>query len=138
ALTTREIDRLFDVVRRVTANGAGVVYISHRLQELSRIGDRVTVLRDGRHTGTFALADVSIDQLVCLMANRDVRDHFPRRRAVPGDELLRLEHVSAVSGVDDVSLTVRRGEDGRAARPPGAGHSAVARVPPGPGRPATR
>ena len=137
ALTTREIDRLFDVVRRVTANGAGVVYISHRLQELSRIGDRVTVLRDGRHTGTFALADVSIDQLVCLMANRDVRDHFPRRRAVPGDELLRLEHVSAVSGVDDVSLTVRRGEIVGVAGLLGAGRTELARVIAGADRPAS-
>jgi ribose transport system ATP-binding protein len=135
ALTTREIDRLFDVVRRVTANGAGVVYISHRLQELSRIGDRVTVLRDGRHTGTFPLADVSIDRLVCLMANRDVRDHYPRRRDVPGDELLRLEHVSAPSGVDDVSLTVRRGEIVGVAGLLGAGRTELARIIAGADRP---
>jgi ribose transport system ATP-binding protein len=136
ALTAREIDRLFDVVRRVTANGAGVVYISHRMQELSRIGDRVTVLRDGRHTGTFRLDDVSLDRLVCLMANRDVRDHFPRRRSAVGEELLRLEHVSASPKVDDVSLSVRRGEIVGLAGLLGAGRTELARIIAGAERPA--
>ncbi len=135
ALTTREIERLFDVVRRVTAGGAGVVYISHRMQELSRIGDRVTVLRDGRHTGTFRLDEVPLDRLVCLMANRDVRDHFPRRRAPVGEELLRLEHVSAPK-VDDVSLTVRRGEIVGVAGLLGAGRTELARIIAGAERPA--
>jgi ribose transport system ATP-binding protein len=131
ALTSREIDRLFDVIRRVNANGVGVVYISHRMQELTRIGDRVTVLRDGRHTGTFALADVTVDHLVRLMANRDVGDHFPRRRGDPGEELLRLEHVCstyAAAGADDVSLRVCRGEIVGVAGLMGAGRTAIARI----------
>jgi ribose transport system ATP-binding protein len=128
ALTSREIARLFEVIRRVTAGGVAVVYISHRMRELAEIGTRVTVLRDGRAVGTFPLADVSFDVLIRLMANREVRDHFPRRRCLPGDELLRLEHVSGASGVDDVSLHVRRGEIVGLAGLLGAGRTELARI----------
>ncbi len=128
ALTAREIDQLFAVIRRVTANGVAVVYISHRMRELAAIGDRVTVLRDGRNVGTFELASVTTDELVRLMANREVREHFPRRRAAPGDELLRLEGVSGASGVDNVDLTVRRGEIVGLAGLLGAGRTELARI----------
>jgi ribose transport system ATP-binding protein len=127
ALTGREIERLFAVIRRVTAAGVAVVYISHRMRELAEIGTRVTVLRDGRAVGTFPLAEVSFDALIRLMANRDVRDHFPRRRSVPGHELLRLEHVSG-AGVEDVSLTVCRGEIVGLAGLLGAGRTELARI----------
>jgi ribose transport system ATP-binding protein len=128
ALTAREIERLFAVIRRVTHGGVAVVYISHRMRELAEIGTRVTVLRDGRAVGTFALSDVSFDALVRLMANRDVRDHFPRRRGTRGSELLRLEHVCGASGVNDVSLTVRRGEIVGLAGLLGAGRTELARI----------
>jgi ribose transport system ATP-binding protein len=128
ALTAREIERLFEVIRRVTAGGVAVVYISHRMRELAEIGTRVTVLRDGRAVGTFPLAGISFDALVRLMVNRDVRDHFPRRRCTPGTELLRLEHVSGASGVTDVSLTVCRGEIVGLAGLLGAGRTELARI----------
>ena len=128
ALTAREIDRLFEVIRRLTATGVAVVYISHRLRELTAIGDRVTVLRDGRNVGTFDLSAVTTDQLVRLMANREVREHFPRRRANPGSELLRLDAISGARGVDRVSLTVRRGEIVGLAGLLGAGRTELARI----------
>ncbi|MBI1872282.1 MAG: sugar ABC transporter ATP-binding protein, partial [Acidobacteria bacterium] len=128
ALTTREIDRLFKTIRRVTAAGVGVVYISHRMRELTEVGDRVTVLRDGRRVGTFTRSEVSTAELVRLMANRDVRDHVPRRRRAPGGELLRLEHVSGASGVDDVSLVVSQGEIVGIAGLMGAGRTVLARI----------
>jgi ribose transport system ATP-binding protein len=140
ALTAREIDRLFDVIRRVTAAGVGVVYISHRMRELAAIGRRVTVLRDGRAVGTFPLPDTSFDVLIRLMANREVRDHFPRRRCQPGAELLKLEHVSGFSGgtpVEDVSLTVCRGEIVGLAGLLGAGRTELARLIAGADRPAS-
>jgi ribose transport system ATP-binding protein len=140
ALTAREIDRLFEVIRRVTAAGVAVVYISHRMRELAEIGRRVTVLRDGRAVGTFPLAETSFDVLIRLMANREVRDHFPRRRCVAGDELLRLEHVSGPSGapvVNDVSLTVCRGEIVGLAGLLGAGRTELARLVFGADRPSS-
>jgi len=79
SLSEREIAQLFDAIRRLTARGAAVVYISHRMEEVFRIGQRVTVLRDGRHVATENIADVSVSQLVRLMANRDVSEHYPRR-----------------------------------------------------------
>jgi ribose transport system ATP-binding protein len=137
ALTAREIDRLFDVIRRVTSTGVGVVYISHRMRELTAIGHRVTVLRDGRNVGTFDLANASIDELVRLMANRDVRDHFPRRRSTVGELLLRLERLCGDSGVRDVSLTVRRGEIVGLAGLLGAGRTELARLIAGADRPSS-
>ena len=128
ALTAREIDRLFEVIRRVTSAGVAVVYISHRMRELAEIGQRVTVLRDGRAMGTFPLPETPFDALIRLMANREVRDHFPRRRCTPGAELLRLEHVSGASGVDDVSLTVCGGEIVGLAGLLGAGRTELARI----------
>ena len=148
ALTAREIDRLFEVIRRVTAagperssfdtaqderrrGGVAVVYISHRMRELAEIGRRVTVLRDGRAVGTFPLPDTSFDVLIRLMANREIRDHFPRRRCAAGQELLRLEHVSGPSRapvVNDVSLTVCRGEIVGLAGLLGAGRTELARL----------
>jgi ribose transport system ATP-binding protein len=128
ALTSREIQRLFAVIRRVTATGVAVVYISHRMRELAEIGTRVTVLRDGRAVGTFPLGDIAFDALIRLMANREVRDHFPRRRPTPGNELLRLEHLSGVSGVSDINLTVRRGEIVGLAGLLGAGRTELARL----------
>jgi ribose transport system ATP-binding protein len=140
ALTAREIDRLFDVIRRVTAAGVAVVYISHRMRELAEIGTRVTVLRDGRAVGTFPLPETSFDALIRLMANREVRDHFPRRRCKVGDELLRLEHVSGPTGVpvvNDVSLTVCRGEIVGLAGLLGAGRTELARLVFGADRPSS-
>jgi ribose transport system ATP-binding protein len=128
ALTPREIERLFAVIRRITAAGVAVVYISHRMRELAEIGRRVTVLRDGRGVGTFPLPETPLPDLVRLMANRDVRDHFPRRRCAPGDELLRVERVSSRTGVRDVSLTVRRGEIVGVAGLLGAGRTELARL----------
>ncbi|HEY7291930.1 MAG TPA: sugar ABC transporter ATP-binding protein [Vicinamibacterales bacterium] len=128
ALTARETDRLFAIIRRVTASGVGVVYISHRMRELTAIGDRITVLRDGRNVGTVGAADRSVDDLVRLMADRDVRDHFPRRRSPPRDTLLELDNVSAAAGVHSVSLTVRRGEIVGIAGLLGAGRTELARV----------
>jgi ribose transport system ATP-binding protein len=140
ALTAREIERLFEVIRRVTSTGVAVVYISHRMRELAEIGRRVTVLRDGRAVGTYPLPDTSFDVLIRLMANREVRDHFPRRRCAAGEELLRLEHVSGPSGVPvvhEVSLTVCRGEIVGLAGLLGAGRTELARLVFGADRPSS-
>ena len=140
ALTAREIERLFEVIRRVTSAGVAVVYISHRMRELAEIGRRVTVLRDGRAVGTYPLPDTSFDVLIRLMANREVRDHFPRRRCAAGEELLRLEHLSGPSGVPvvhEVSLTVCRGEIVGLAGLLGAGRTELARLVFGADRPSS-
>jgi len=127
ALTESEIEQLFAAIRRLTAQGVAVIYISHRLEELARIGHRATVLRDGRWVATVPLP-TAVPDLVRLMANRDIRDHYPPRTRQRGAEILRVERVTRGSRLRDVSLTLHRGEILGIAGLLGAGRTELARV----------
>ena len=81
ALTEQEIKELFSAIRRLKARGVAIVYISHRMEELFAIGDRVTVLRDGRHVGTRRIAETTMAELVRMMVGRDLKEHFPKQTA---------------------------------------------------------
>ncbi len=109
-LDEEEIETLFGVVRRLTAEGVGVVYISHRLEEIRRIGDRVTVLADGRTTATGIPATTPTDDLVTLMIGRRVEQLYPERPAGGGEVLLDVRGVRWLPAVRDASLQVRAGE----------------------------
>jgi ribose transport system ATP-binding protein len=113
ALTRADTDHLFAHVRRLRAAGTTVVYISHRLEEIAEVADRVTVLRDGDVVTTLPVPDTSPDLLIRLMAGRDVREQRERERqaAGPGDEIvLRVARLRAPPAVHDVSFDLRRGE----------------------------
>jgi ribose transport system ATP-binding protein len=127
ALTTSEIDRLFETIRRLTTAGVGVVYISHRMEELARIGNRVTVLRDGRRIETRDLP-VATSTLVRLMVNRDVSEQFPPRTRCPGPEILRVEGICSSARVHEVSFSLRRGEILGVAGLLGAGRTELVRA----------
>jgi ribose transport system ATP-binding protein len=105
-----EIETLFDVVRRLTAERVGVVYISHRLDEIRRIGDRVTVLADGRTMATGIPATTPTDDLVELMVGRKVEHLYPERPAGNGKALLEVRGMRRLPAVRGVSLEVRAGE----------------------------
>ena len=128
ALTSREVDQLFVLIERLVERGVAVVYITHRLDEVYRIGQRVTVLRDGANVATSRLSDVTVAELVRLMANRDLSEHFPRRRGAPGADLLAVEHVGRNGVLRDISFTLRAGEIVGVAGLLGAGRSELARV----------
>ncbi len=128
ALTSREVDQLFVLIERLVGRGVAVVYITHRLDEVYRIGQRVTVLRDGANVATSRLSDVTVAELVRLMANRDLSEHFPRRRGAPGADLLAVEHVGRNGVLRDISFTLRAGEIVGVAGLLGAGRSELARV----------
>jgi ribose transport system ATP-binding protein len=128
ALTESEIERLFDTIRRLTALGTGVVYISHRMLELSRIGDRVTVLRDGRRVATRDLARVSVAELVRLMVDREVAEQFPARTRRRGAEVLRVEGLRCGTRLRDVSFVLHEGEILGVAGLLGAGRTELARA----------
>ena len=128
ALTSREVDQLFLLIATLAQRGVAVVYITHRLDEVYRIGTRVTVLRDGRQVATSMLSDVTVDGLVRWMANRDLTDHFPKRRVEPGAELLRVEGLTRAGVLHDISFSVRAGEVVGIAGLLGAGRSELARV----------
>ena len=110
SLTDRETDRLFTLVARIRANGAGVIYITHRMQEIRRIADRVTVLRDGRKIGTVGAKVTSDEQLIEMMTGRSISEIYPDIAHQPGEVLLQVDNLSTASGVRGASLTVRRGE----------------------------
>ena len=109
-LDEAEISTLFDVVRRLTGEGVGVVYISHRLDEIRRIGDRVTVLADGRTTASGLPATTPTDQLVEFMVGRKVDQLYPDRPVGTGRVLLEVRDVKRLPAVRGVSLQVHAGE----------------------------
>ena len=127
ALSQREVGELFATITRLTSSGVAVVYISHRMDEVFRIGDRVTVLRDGRHVATRNIADVTAAELVRLMANREVAEHYPRRQHSAGEELLRIDRLHG-GGLEDISFVLHRGEILGIAGLVGAGRSRLARA----------
>jgi len=127
ALSQREVAQLFDTIARLTSSGVAVVYISHRMEEVFRIGQRVTVLRDGCHIATRNIGEVSVPELVRLMADREVSDHYPRRTNRRGEELLRVNGLVA-GGLHDVSLVLYRGEVLGIAGLVGAGRTRLARA----------
>lgn len=111
SLTDREVGRLFDVIASLRASGTAILYISHRLDEVFTLADRITVLRDGETVTTAAREALTKDEVVRHMAGRALTTVFPTRRVAHGEVALEvLSLTSASAGVHDVSLSVRRGE----------------------------
>ena len=111
SLTERETDRLFEIVRRLREGGAGIVYISHRLEELSRIADRITVLRDGETIETRDAAGTDARTLIRLMAGRELSAVFPKREVPIGEPVLTVKGLSSSAArVRDITFEVRAGE----------------------------
>jgi rhamnose transport system ATP-binding protein len=129
ALPEHEVRNLFRVVKELRAQGVGIVYISHRLEELQELADRVTVLRDGRSVATQDMKDVDRAALIRLMVGREITQVFPKREVARGDVLLELRGLGCrASGVRDVTLDVRRGEILGLAGLVGAGRTELARI----------
>ena len=115
ALSGTETELLLGQVRRLRGRGTAVIYISHRLEEIQRLADRIAVLRDGRLVGTFATGEVSLDHVIRLMVGRELAEGVRTRPAVmtaasPTDPALRVENLCAGPRVRDVSFALRRGE----------------------------
>jgi rhamnose transport system ATP-binding protein len=109
SLTEREVERLFRVVRALRDGGNGIIYISHRLEEIASIADRVTVLRDGQSIVTRDLRDVESAELIRLMVGRDIAAVFPKREVPIGDVVLEVRDLQSAA-IHNVSFSVRRGE----------------------------
>jgi len=109
-LGEKDLEKLFQVVRSLQAQGIGIVYISHRLKEIFELADQVTVLKDGRYIDTRNVSEVTMDDLVKLMIGRDLKDVYPKRAPTPGEVLLEVKNVSRTKLVHDVSFELRAGE----------------------------
>lgn len=129
SLTHQEQLLLFEVVRDLRTRGIGVIYISHRLEEIFALADRVTVLRDGESVGTFPAAGMSESQLIQHMVGRELSQVYPESRSTPGDVVLSLKGIGCrAAGVHSVSFDLRAGEILGLAGLVGAGRTELARI----------
>jgi ABC-type sugar transport system ATPase subunit len=111
AITEREVDILFDHIRKLKESGVAIIYISHRMEEIFKICDSITVYRDGKYIGSGATKDFNEASLIKMMVGREITDVFPKAEAKIGDVLFEAKHITRADGkVRDVSIQVRRGE----------------------------
>jgi rhamnose transport system ATP-binding protein len=129
SLTQKETHLLFAVVRELRKSGVGVIYISHRLEEIFQLADRVTVLRDGESVGTNRVDEMNESSLIKLMVGREVSQIYPPAESAPGEIVLALKNLSCTAGgVKNVSLEIRAGEILGMAGLVGAGRTELARI----------
>ena len=135
-LTNQEVDTLFEIVKDLKAQGIGIIYISHRLDEIFEIAQRVTVLRDGEYIGTHAIGNVDREGLIEMMVGRSIENEFPKHRHPIGDVRLKIEDLAHTLDEEGVSLEVRSGEVLGLTGLVGAGRTELARLIFGADRPA--
>ena len=129
SLTERETAQLFELIEQVKAQGVGIIYITHRMNEIRRVGDRITVLRDGRYVDTVDAKTTSEDELLRLMTGRVIDEVFPPIRFAPGAAVLQVDNLTTEHNtVENASLTVRAGEIVGLAGLVGSGKSEIARA----------
>ena len=128
ALTPREVDGLLKVVSELRSQGIGIIYVSHRLDEIDVIADRVTILRDGAHVATREKSDLDREQMIALMVGRSLDKEFPSRESVAGEVRLSVRNLRRGSSVRDVSFDLRAGEIVGLTGLVGAGRTETARL----------
>ncbi len=129
ALTDTEIDELFRIIRDLRAKGVGVVHISHRLEELKQISDRITVMRDGKYIDTVKTQDATIDQIISMMVGRTIFEATPEVPENPSEEVvLEVKHLNRGNVIKDVSFQLKKGEILGFSGLVGAGRTEVARA----------
>jgi simple sugar transport system ATP-binding protein len=109
-LSVEETNKLFDIVRKLKNEGMSIIFISHRLNEVFQIADKITVLRDGQIVGTFDRDEITIDKAVEKMLGKKLENNYPKVETKIGNTLLEVENLSGTGGIHNVSLTVREGE----------------------------
>ena len=110
ALTSREIEELFRIIHKLKADGHGIVYISHRLEELSHIADRVTIMRDGQFIESGNFKDYTMDEIISLMVGREIKEKFPRIPAHRGEKVFEVKDLNAGRMVRDINFSLYAGE----------------------------
>jgi ribose transport system ATP-binding protein len=127
-LTDRELHELFDLIGRLKQQNVAIIYISHRLEEIFKICERVTVMRDGRTIQTEVTGKLNQDQIIRLMVGREIEQFFPSQHSHPGEEILRLEAIEKAGKLRNIHLCLRKGEIVGLTGLVGAGRTELARV----------
>ena len=111
SLTEEEVEHLFQIIHMLRERGMGIIYISHKMAEIKRISDEITVMRDGRHVATRPAAELEMNDIIRLMVGRELGNQFPPKTNQPGEVFLEVEHLTGqYNNLRDVSFTARRGE----------------------------
>jgi len=110
SLTARDVQQLFDQIKRLKKQDLAIVYISHILEEVQQVADRVTVLRDGKTVGGSPIDHITTDEIIALMVGRKVEDLYPRSLRTPGEVVLQIDRLSGREKPESASLELRRGE----------------------------
>ena len=110
SISDKEVEFLFETMRKLTQQGVGIIYISHKMSELEQICDRVTVMRDGEYVGTEFVKDTTKDELIAMMVGREMTNYYTRDYQKAGEEILRCEHISDGNMAKDVSFHLKKGE----------------------------
>ena len=111
SLTENEVEHLFKIINMLRSRGCGIIYISHKMEEILRISDDITIMRDGQWIATKPAKELTMDEIIRLMVGRELTNRYPHKDNVVGEELLRVEGLSGMySHLRDVSFTARKGE----------------------------
>ncbi len=110
SLTAREIEDLFRIIRKLKSEGKGIVYISHRLEELQHIVDRVTIMRDGQYITTMNFKETTMDQIIAHMVGREIKEKFPRVECEKGKKIFEVKNLNAGRMVRDINFCAYEGE----------------------------
>ena len=109
-LTTDETDQLFKVIKKMKNDNVGIIYISHRIEEIFNICDRATILKDGEYVDTVDIKDTDEEHLIAMMVGRNVEDMYGIEHAAPGDVALKVENLSSIGKFKDINFEVRKGQ----------------------------
>ncbi|NIK69759.1 MULTISPECIES: sugar ABC transporter ATP-binding protein [unclassified Paenibacillus] len=112
SLTGNEVEQLFAIINKLRARGVAIIYISHKMEEILRISDDVTIMRDGKYIGTWESKELTIDMIIQRMVGRDLSERFPERTNVPGEVMMKVEGLTSINpkSFKDVSFELRKGE----------------------------
>jgi methyl-galactoside transport system ATP-binding protein len=112
SLTENEVAQLFTIIRRLRSEGVAIIYISHKIEEILAISDDVSIMRDGKHIGTYSAVELTTDKIISYMVGRDLSHRFPPKDNVPADVIMEVKNLTSAieRSFVDVSFTVRRGE----------------------------
>ena len=111
SLTEKEVNHLFTIIRKLKERGCGIVYISHKMEEIFQLCDEITILRDGQWIATRPAAELEVNDIIRLMVGRELNNQFPPKTNKPGEPFLKVEHLTGqYNGLRDVNFTARRGE----------------------------